>query len=58
MQQLLLRDGKYRLSLSLSDLEQPHEVILHGISHLADAQTIANILEVWLAGRSHTLWMA
>jgi hypothetical protein len=44
-QVLSFRDGIYRLRLRLSAIDAPHEIILHGVSRLADALQVARFFE-------------
>jgi hypothetical protein len=44
-QVLSFRDGIYRLRLRLSAFDAPHEVILHGVSRLADALRMVRFFE-------------
>jgi hypothetical protein len=39
---LSFRDGIYRLRLRLPALDEPYEVLLHGVSQLADALRVAS----------------
>lgn len=44
-QVLSFRDGIYRLRLRLSAIDAPHEVVLHGVSRLADALRVVRFFE-------------
>jgi hypothetical protein len=42
---LSFRDGIYRLRLRLSAIDAPQEIVLHGVSRLADALRVARFFE-------------